>query len=56
MKRASPGPPWSSAASSPRTMRQTLTAMGVAKVYTPKDFQLNRIMLDLVALADPAPV
>jgi ethylmalonyl-CoA mutase len=32
---------------------QTLQAMGVAKVYTPKDFQLNRIMLDLVALADP---
>jgi (2R)-ethylmalonyl-CoA mutase len=35
---------------------QTLTAMGVAKVYTPKDFQLNRIMLDLVALADPAAI
>ncbi|MBA3911464.1 MAG: protein meaA [Rhodobacter sp.] len=35
---------------------RTLTAMGVARVYTPKDFQLNRIMLDLVALADPAPV
>jgi (2R)-ethylmalonyl-CoA mutase len=35
---------------------QTLTAMGVARVYTPKDFQLNQIMLDLVALADPAPV
>jgi (2R)-ethylmalonyl-CoA mutase len=34
----------------------TLKAMGVARVYTPKDFQLNRIMLDLVALADPAPV
>ncbi|MCU0902528.1 MAG: methylmalonyl-CoA mutase family protein [Tabrizicola sp.] len=35
---------------------KTLKSMGVAKVYTPKDFQLNRIMLDLVALADPAPV
>ena len=35
---------------------RTLTAMGVAKVYTPKDFQLNQIMLDLVALAVPAPV
>jgi (2R)-ethylmalonyl-CoA mutase len=34
---------------------KALTAMGVARVYTPKDFQLNRIMLDLVALADPAP-
>jgi (2R)-ethylmalonyl-CoA mutase len=30
--------------------------MGVARVYTPKDFQLNKIMLDLVALADPEPV
>jgi (2R)-ethylmalonyl-CoA mutase len=35
---------------------KTLKAMGVAQVYTPKDFQLNRIMLDLVALVDPAPV
>jgi (2R)-ethylmalonyl-CoA mutase len=35
---------------------RTLHAMGVTRVYTPKDFQLNRIMLDLVALADPAPV
>jgi (2R)-ethylmalonyl-CoA mutase len=35
---------------------RALTAMGVARVYTPKDFQLNRIMLDLVALADPTPV
>ena len=33
-----------------------LRAMGVAAVYTPKDFQLNRIMLDIVALADPSPV
>ncbi len=30
----------------------TLRALGVAQVYTPKDFQLNRIMLDIVALAD----
>jgi (2R)-ethylmalonyl-CoA mutase len=30
--------------------------MGVAKVYTPKDFELNRIMMDIVALVDPAPV
>jgi (2R)-ethylmalonyl-CoA mutase len=30
-----------------------LRAMGVAAVYTPKDFALNRIMLDIVALADP---
>jgi ethylmalonyl-CoA mutase len=31
-----------------------LQALGVAQVYTPKDFQLNRIMLDIVALADRA--
>ncbi|WP_395540989.1 methylmalonyl-CoA mutase family protein [Neotabrizicola sp. sgz301269] len=31
-----------------------LRAMGVAAVYTPKDFELNRIMLDIVALVDPA--
>ena len=30
-----------------------LRAMGVARVYTPKDFELNRIMMDLVALVDP---
>jgi (2R)-ethylmalonyl-CoA mutase len=30
-----------------------LRAMGVAAVYTPKDFELNRIMLDIVALVDP---
>ena len=33
-----------------------LLAMGVARVYTPKDFELNRIMFDIVALADPTPV
>jgi (2R)-ethylmalonyl-CoA mutase len=31
-----------------------LRAMGVARVYTPKDFELNMIMQDIVALADPA--
>ncbi|MGL4310069.1 MAG: methylmalonyl-CoA mutase family protein [Paracoccaceae bacterium] len=31
-----------------------LLAMGVARVYTPKDFELNGIMMDIVALADPA--
>ncbi len=30
-----------------------LVAMGVAKVYTPKDFELNTIMDDIVTLADP---
>ena len=28
-----------------------LTDMGIARIYTPKDFDLNRIMLDIVALA-----
>lgn len=30
-----------------------LTEMGVAKIYTPKDFELNTIMMDIVSLADP---
>ncbi|MEN8935215.1 MAG: methylmalonyl-CoA mutase family protein, partial [Planktotalea arctica] len=33
-----------------------LLAMGVARVYTPKDFELNTIMQDIVTLADPAAV
>jgi ethylmalonyl-CoA mutase len=33
-----------------------LTAMGVARVYTPKDFELNRIMADIVTLAEPQAV
>ena len=32
---------------------ERLFAMGVAKVYTPKDFELNSIMADIVTLADP---
>ncbi len=35
---------------------ERLRAMGVAQVYTPKDFQLNTIMADIVELADPAQV
>ena len=35
---------------------QRLLAMGVAKVYTPKDFELNVIMKDIVVLAEPKPV
>ncbi|MEO1677927.1 MAG: protein meaA [Pseudomonadota bacterium] len=35
---------------------QRLKAMGVARVYTPKDFELNRIMGDIVRLADSCPV
>ena len=33
-----------------------LRAMGVARIYTPKDFELNRIMFDIVALVDERPV
>ena len=33
-----------------------LAAMGVARVYTPKDFELNRIMSDIVTLVEPAAV
>jgi (2R)-ethylmalonyl-CoA mutase len=31
-----------------------LRGMGVARVYTPKDFQLNAIMMDIVALVEPS--
>lgn len=31
-----------------------LIEMGVSRVYTPKDFELNRIMGDIVSLVDPA--
>ena len=30
-----------------------LRAMGISRVYTPKDFELNQIMSDIVFLADP---
>jgi (2R)-ethylmalonyl-CoA mutase len=33
-----------------------LRAMGVARVYTPKDFELNKIMNDIVTLVDPRSV
>ncbi len=35
---------------------ERLRAMGVARVYTPKDFELNTIMMDIVTLADPQAV
>jgi (2R)-ethylmalonyl-CoA mutase len=35
---------------------RSLLAMGVAKVYTPKDFELNTIMMDIVTLVDPAEI
>ncbi len=33
-----------------------LRTMGVARVYTPKDFELNTIMSDIIQLADPKEV
>jgi (2R)-ethylmalonyl-CoA mutase len=33
-----------------------LRALGVAAVYTPKDFDLNRIMMDIVTLVDESPL
>ena len=33
-----------------------LRAMGVAAVYTPKDFEINRIMMDIVGLVEARPV
>ena len=35
---------------------EKLRAMGVARVYTPKDFELNAIMSDIVTLVDPASI
>ena len=32
---------------------ENLRRMGVSRVYTPKDFELNTIMMDIVTLADP---
>ena len=37
----------------PEDDARRLREMGVARVYTPKDFELNTIMMDIVALADP---
>ncbi len=40
----------------PEDDAHALRAMGVAKVYTPKDFELNKIMADIVTLVDPRSV
>ncbi|RBI84083.1 protein meaA [Rhodosalinus halophilus] len=40
----------------PEEDARRLAAMGVARVYTPKDFELNAIMQDVVTLADPKAV
>ena len=39
----------------PEDDAKSLRAQGVAAVYTPKDFELNRIMMDIVGLVDQAP-
>ncbi|WP_341862740.1 protein meaA [Gymnodinialimonas sp. 57CJ19] len=36
--------------------RATLLGYGVARVYTPKDFELNTIMMDIVALVDSSAI
>ena len=40
----------------PEEDARNLENMGVSKVYTPKDFELNTIMMDIVALVDPKPI
>jgi (2R)-ethylmalonyl-CoA mutase len=35
---------------------EKLKSFGVARVYTPKDFELNRIMMDIVGLVDQSPI
>ena len=40
----------------PEEDTQKLLKMGVARVYTPKDFELNAIMMDIVNLAEPSPI
>ncbi|WP_323022961.1 methylmalonyl-CoA mutase family protein [Pararhodobacter sp.] len=39
----------------PEEDAMALRAMGVAAVYTPKDFELNRIMMDIVGLVEARP-
>jgi len=39
----------------PEDDAERLSAMGVAAVYTPKDFELNRIMMDIVGLVQDVP-
>ncbi len=40
----------------PEADADRLRDMGVARVYTPKDFDMTRIMFDIVALVEPSPV
>lgn len=43
--------PLSSAASSPPEDEAVLKALGVSRIYTPKDFDLNAIMGDMLSIA-----
>jgi ethylmalonyl-CoA mutase len=38
----------------PDADRDRVLALGVARVYTPRDFELNRIMDDIITLAEPS--
>ena len=38
----------------PEEDARKLNTLGVARVYTPKDFELNRIMMDIVDLVAPS--
>jgi (2R)-ethylmalonyl-CoA mutase len=38
----------------PEADEKALLEMGISRVYTPKDFELNRIMFDIVGLVEPA--
>ncbi|MEP1614669.1 MAG: protein meaA [Roseobacter sp.] len=40
----------------PEEDAEHLSSIGVASVYTPKDFELNTIMMDIVTLAEPKAV
>ncbi|QFU07866.1 Methylmalonyl-CoA mutase large subunit [Rhodobacteraceae bacterium THAF1] len=40
----------------PEEDAELLRRKGVARIYTPKDFEMNRIMADIVTLADPQSV
>ena len=37
----------------PEEDKSKLLQMGISKVYTPKDFEMNTIMMDIVSLAEP---
>ena len=40
----------------PEDDEKRLYEMGIAKIYTPKDFELNKIMNDIVTLVDPTAI